>query len=304
MDSRVKKILRNPKLLFLTLGQKGFFNWMDDRRYIKIAYKIKTGHSLDLDNPQSFNEKIQWLKLNDRNPEHVLLVDKYEAKKIVAKRIGEEHVIPTLGVWSSYEDIDFSKLPDQFVLKCTHDSGGMIICRNKATMNHQKSKKKITRCLKQNYFYGQREWAYKDVKPRIICEKYMEDSTAKQMGSKGLTDYKFFCFNGIPKFVYVSCGLENHDTAQISFLTMDWNFANFKRNDYQGLKYLPEKPSCFDQMTEYATVLSQDEKFVRVDFYEINQQVYFGEITYYPCSGFMPFDPPEYDILVGKMLVL
>lgn len=259
---------------------------------------------LDLENPQTFNEKIQWLKLNDRNPKHTMLVDKYEAKRLVADTIGESHIIPTLGVWDKFDDIDFSILPNQFVLKCTHDSGGLIICRDKKKFNKKSAKKKIEKCLKHNFYYGQREWAYKNIKPRIIAEEYMEDETAKQLGSSGLTDYKIFCFNGKPEFIYVSCGLENHETAQIGFLTMEWEFADFKRSDYQGLTALPDKPKRFDEMIEYARKLSKNEKFVRIDFYEINTRVYFSEVTYYPCSGYMPFDSIEWDNKIGRMLKL
>lgn len=259
---------------------------------------------LDLENPQTFNEKIQWLKLNDRNPKHTMLVDKYEAKRLVADTIGESHIIPTLGVWDKFDDIDFSILPNQFVLKCTHDSGGLIICRDKKKFNKKSAKKKIEKCLKHNFYYGQREWAYKNIKPRIIAEEYMEDETAKQLGSSGLTDYKIFCFNGKPEFIYVFCGLENHETAQIGFLTMEWEFADFKRSDYQSLTALPDKPKRFDEMIEYARKLSKNEKFVRIDFYEINTRVYFSEVTYYPCSGYMPFDPIEWDNKIGRMLKL
>lgn len=165
-------------------------------------------------------------------------------------------------------------------------------------------RKKIEKCLKHNFYFGQREWAYKDIKPRIIVEEYMEDETTKKLGFSGLTDYKFFCFDGKPEFVYVSCGLENHESAQISFLTMEWEFAKFKRSDYKGLIALPDKPKRFNEMVEYAKKLSKGEKFVRVDFYEINANVYFSEITYYPCSGFMPFDPIEWDAIIGEMIKL
>lgn len=233
-----------------------------------------------------------------------MLVDKYEAKRLVADTIGESHIIPTLGVWDKFDDIDFSILPNQFVLKCTHDSGGLIICRDKKKFNKKSAKKKIEKCLKHNFYYGQREWEYKNIKPRIIAEEYMEDETAKQLGSSGLTDYKIFCFNGKPEFIYVFCGLENHETAQMGFLTMEWEFADFKRSDYQSLTALPDKPKRFDEMIEYARKLSKNEKFVRIDFYEINTRVYFSEVTYYPCSGYMPFDPIEWDNKIGRMLKL
>lgn len=226
MSKSIKKFIENPGLLFISLGHRGWFHWMSDETYLKIAYRVKMGKKLNLDPPVTFNEKLQWLKLNDRKPEYTTMVDKYEAKKWVAERIWGGYVIPTLGVWEHFDEIDFDKLPNQFVLKCTHDSGGLVICRDKSKVDKEAAHKKIETCLKHNFFWGQREWAYKAVKPRILAETYMEDETAKTMGSNGLTDYKFFCFNGIPKLVYVSCGLEHHETAQISFLDMNWRFTD------------------------------------------------------------------------------
>ena len=231
-----------------------------------------------------------------------MLVDKYEAKSLVADSIGESHIIPTLGIWDRFEDIDFSILPNQFVLKCTHDSGGLVICRDKKNFNKKSAKKKINKCLKHNFYYGQREWAYKNIKPRIIAEKYMEDETAKKLGNLGLTDYKFFCFNGEPEFVYVSCGLENHETAQISFLTMNWEKAPFGRSDYLEFEVLPPKPAKFDEMVKIAKSLSSGHPFLRVDLYEINNKVYFSELTFSPCGGFMPFVPEEWDAKLGEMV--
>lgn len=210
------------------------FKWIPDDTYLRLAYRIRMGKKLNLDHPRTFNEKLQWLKLYDRKPEYTTMVDKYEAKQWVASRIGEEYIIPTLGIWDHFDEIDFDALPNQFVLKCTHDSGGLVICRNKATLDKEKAKKKLDHCLRNNYFWGMREWPYKNVKPRIIAEKYMEDSAgrAELLDDKstynGLTDYKFFCINGKPRFVYVSRGFEYHTTVQISFLTLNKNFADFR----------------------------------------------------------------------------
>lgn len=194
----------------------GLYDGMDDETFLKMAYKRKFGKELDLNNPVTFNEKLQWLKLNDRKPEYTEMVDKFMAKKYVASIIGQEHIIPTLGVWSRFDDIDFDKLPTQFVLKCTHDSGGLVVCKDKSNLNKKAAKKKIEKSMKTNYYKGGREWPYKNVKPQIIAEEYMED-----ISGNGLTDYKFYCFNGVPKYLYVSNGMDNHETARLSFLTMN-----------------------------------------------------------------------------------
>ena len=281
------------------LSSKGFFNWMPDKAFLKMRYKRKFGKKLNLENPQNFNEKLQWLKLYDRKPEYTQMVDKYEAKKYVAERIGEEYIIPTLGVWEKFEDIDFDSLPNQFVLKCTHDSGGLVICRDKATFDKEAAKKKINKSLKVNYYLKGREWPYKNVKPRIIAEEYMEDAKTKE-----LIDYKFYCFNGKVKYLYISEGLDNHSTAKISFVTLDWTFAPFNRSDYKPFALLPQEPFHFNEMIKIAEKLSYGINFMRVDLYEINEKVYFSELTFTPCSGFMPFQPKIWDLKLGAELEL
>ncbi len=308
MTNRIKHIIKNPTLLFLTLGHRGFLNWMSDEQYLKIAYKIRMDRKLDLDYPCSFNEKLQWLKLYDRRSEYTYMVDKYEAKKYVSEKIGEEYIVPSLGVWDRFDDINFDLLPNQFVLKCTHDSGGIVICDNKRKLSITKARKIINGCLKHNYFWGMREWPYKNVKPRIIAEKYMVNTSYGELECneheevKGLTDYKFYCFNGEPKFLYVSKGLENHATAQISFLTLDWKFAKFKRSDYKPFNELPKKPSQYEKMLKLANNLSSNIPFLRVDLYQIEEQVYFSEMTFSPCSGMIPFEPMDSDLEIGKLL--
>ncbi len=277
-----------------------FHDKMDDAEFLKRVFYYSMNRPLDLDNPKTFNEKLQWLKLYNRKPEYTTMVDKYEAKKYVADIIGEEYIIPTYGVWDNFDDIDFDKLPEQFVLKCTHDSGGLIICRDKSKLDIKKARKTLNKSLRKNYYYANREWPYKNVKPRIIAEKYMEDNS----DNAGLTDYKFFCFNGIPQFAYVSSGLENHDTANISFVTLEWEFAPFRRADYASFLKLPQKPKNIDKMIEYAKILSKDTSFLRVDFYEINNKIFFGELTFFPASGMIPFTPEEWDEKLGDMIKL
>lgn len=293
------KFLNDSAFRFEILLSKGMFDHLSDEDFLKKAYRIRMGGSLNLKNPQSFNEKLQWLKLYDRRPEYTTMVDKYAVKKYVADRIGEQYIIPTIGVWERFEDIDFDMLPSQFVLKCTHDSGGLAICRDKSKFDIESAKKKINRSLKRNYYYSGREWPYKNVPRKIIAEQFMEDKN-----SKYLKDYKFFCFDGEVKFLYLSEGLDNHATAHISYVTLDWKQAPFYRNDYKPFDVLPPKPVNFDKMIQLAEVLSKDIPFVRVDFYEINEKVYFGELTFFTGSGFTKFIPNEWDSKLGEYIRL
>ena len=294
------KYITNAKYRALVNINLGFYNHMPDEDFLKKSYKIRMHRDLDLENPNTFNEKIQWLKLYDRKPEYTRMVDKYEAKKYVAEIIGDEYIIPTLGAWDNFNDIDFDSLPNQFVLKTTHDSGGIVICRDKSNFNKKKAKKKLNKSLKRDYYMLHREWPYKNVKKRIIAEQYMEDDY--QLGS--LTDYKFYCFGGTPKFLYVSKGLDNHKTASISFLTLDWEFAPYKRSDYFPLDELPKKPKNFDQMIEIANKLSTNISFLRVDLYEINEKIYFSELTFSPGSGYTVFEPNEWEHTFGDWITL
>ncbi len=271
--------------------------YIPERLYLKHRYKKNFKRKLNFNNPKTFNEKLQWLKLHDRKDIYTTMVDKYEVKKYVAKIIGEEYIIPTYGIYDSFNDINFDKLPNQFVIKCTHDSGGLVVCRNKNDFNFKESKNKIEQCLKNNFYYNSREWPYKNVKPRVIVEKYMQDANSKE-----LKDYKFYCFNGIPKYLYVSEGLENHETAKIEFFDMDFHTAPFQRTDYKTFDIKPDIPINFEKMKELSLILSKNIPFVRVDFYEINKKVYFGELTFTPCGGFMPFSPDEWDYKLGDML--
>lgn len=298
MGHSVIDIIRKPSLLFLTFGHKGFFNWMDDEKYLKIAYKIRMGKELNLQQPKTYSEKLQWLKLYDRKQIYTDLVDKYQVKKIVANIIGENYIIPTLGVWDRAEDIDFDVLPDQFVLKCTHDSGGLVICKDKKKLDKAAAVKKLNACLKHNFYYAQREWPYKNVKPRIIAEKYMEDNETHE-----LRDYKFFAFDGKVKALFIASDRGSKEETKFDFFDENFNHLPFT-NGHPNADIMPKKPQEFELMKELASKLSEKIPQVRIDFYEVNGQVYFGEITFFHWSGMTPFEPEEWDYKLGEWIKL
>lgn len=281
--------------IIFRLASRGIVK-MNDRKFIEKKFFLRMNKKLNLNNPQTFNEKLQWLKLYDRNPAYTKMVDKYEAKKYVADIIGREYIIPTLGVWEKFEDIDFSKLPNQFVLKCTHDSGGLVICKDKSKFNIKEAKRKITESLKKNYFYSGREWPYKNVKPRIIAEQYMVDESGTE-----LKDYKFFCFNGEPKLLFIA--KDRPYATKFNYYDMNFKKLPFKQH-YENFNDCIEKPKGFDKMVELSKKLSKNIPHVRVDFYDINGKVYFGELTFYHFSGFEKFEPEDWDRTLGDMLKL
>ena len=272
-------------------------NWMPDKPYLQIFYYAEFGKFIDFKNPKTFNEKLNWLKLYYRRPDLITLVDKYEVKKYIADKIGEQYVIPTLGVWDKFEDINFNELPNQFVLKCTHDSGGLVVCKDKSKLNLKEVKAKIEKSLTNNYYLWTREWPYKGVKPRIIEEKYMEDQETGE-----LRDYKFFCFNGEPKLMFVASerGLKN---TKFDFYDMQFHHMNIVQH-YPNSECSIEKPEHFEKMVMLAEKLSAGFPHVRVDFYEANGQVYFGEMTFYHFGAIVPFETKEWDKKIGDWLVL
>lgn len=273
-------------------------NLLPDKLYLKLKYYLKLKKRLNLRNSQTFNEKLQWLKLYDRKPAYTMMVDKIEVRKYIRDTIGEEYLIPCLGTWDRAEDIDFDTLPNQFVLKCNHNSGlGMCICKDKATLDIRNVRKKLNKGLKQKYYYSGREWPYKNVKPRIIAEKYM---------GQELIDYKFYCFNGEPKFLYIA--LANIKNGQkddlLSFYTLDWKPAPFYRKDHKPFPYALNKPKSFEEMLEVVKKLSKDIPFVRVDLYEVEGHIFFSELTFSPGGGFGIFYPEEWEQTLGDWLKL
>lgn len=291
--------MRSLEQFLSILNYRGYLKFIPDKVWIKYKYKQVYHRSLNLDCPETFNEKLQWLKLNYKNPVCIDMVDKIKAKEYVSNKIGREYIIPTLGVWNSYNDIEWRHLPDQFVLKCNHDSGGLVICRDKNSLDVKSVKRKIVKCLNTNYFWHGREWVYKQIEPKIFAEIYMEDKNCRQ-----LTDYKFYCFNGEVKCLYVSTGLEDHKTARMGFFDLDFRPLPFKRLDYLPYSIQPEKPKRFEEMLNIAEKLSKGFPFLRVDLYEINDKVYFSELTFFPSSGWMLIDPEEWDYIIGSWLEL
>jgi len=288
--------LKNRIILYML--KRGIFHKMSDVEIIKRMYHISLHNELDLDNPTTFSEKIQWLKLNDRKPIYTVMVDKYSVKKYVSSIIGKKHIIPTLGVWNNFTDIDFDSLPNQFVLKCTHDSGSYIIVKDKTEFDKKSAKKKLEKGLKRNYYFVGREWPYKNVKPRIIAEPLLND------GSEQLNDYKIYCFNGIPKYCQV-IGNRSKDIT-IDFFDLDWRHQPFiglnplSRNSIVEI----QRPRYLELMIKFSGMLSKDTYFCRIDFYEVNNKLYFGEITFYPLSGFGFFRPSEWNTIIGNLIEL
>lgn len=271
-----------------------------DALFIKLKFRATMGYWPDLKKPKTFSEKLQWLKLYDRKPEYTTMVDKAEAKKWVAERIGEEYIIPTIGVWDSVEEVDWDILPNQFVMKCTHDSGGIVICKDKKSLDIDDAKKTLKRFQHRRYFYQNREWPYKNVKPRIIAEQYIEP----RPNVKDLTDYKWYCFNGEPKYCQVIQDRSTNET--IDFFDTEWNHQEFiGLNTAAGpAAEQPTRPANLDIQIQIARELSKDMTFSRIDLYETNENEYFGEITFYPASGFGLFAPDQYNEILGKMISL
>ena len=270
----------------------------NDAEYLEKIFEYEMGYKLDINNPKTFNEKLQWLKLYNRNPEYTRMVDKYEAKRFVEERIGSGYTIPTLGIWDSFDEIDFDKLPDQFVLKCTHDSGSIIIVKDKKTFNKEETKKYFDRNLEKNFFWVYREWPYKNVKPRIIAEPYMEDDVTRE-----LRDYKFFTFGGKAMAMFVASERGSKSETKFDFFDMDYIHLPFT-NGHPNAAILPEKPQKFGIMIQLAEYLSRGIPHVRVDFYEANGKVYFGEFTFFHWSGIVPFKPSSWDQKFGSWLEL
>lgn len=295
---KLNTMLHTPRIFMKKFAHSPLFGLLPDELALKIQFKNVFLRDLDLKDPKTFNEKLQWLKLYDRKPEYTTMVDKYAAKQYAAAIIGDEHIIPTLGVWDRFEDIDFDDLPDQFVLKCTHGSGDVVICKDKSSFDREAARKKITKALRTDYYKISREWPYKDVQRKVLAERYMEDDMLGE-----LRDYKFFCFNG-----RVKCFKVDFD-----------RFINHRANYYDREGVLlpfgevsfppdPERriflPPGLEMMIAFAESLSASIPFLRVDFYYVNGNIYFGESTFYPAAGFGVFTLEEWDRKMGEWLEL
>lgn len=294
-------ILQSPYKRTMILAQHGFYKNMSDEDFLRMQFKNVFGYEPDLDHPQTYSEKLQWLKLHDRRPEYTVMVDKYEVKAYVSPLIGEEHIIRTLGVWDKFDEIDFSCLPDQFVLKCTHDSGGSVICRDRSRFDSQAAKKKLEKSQGRNYYLQNREWPYKNVKPRIIAEEYMVDESGYE-----LKDYKIFTFGGKARALLIAADRTNpHEETHFDFYDMEFNHLPFT-NGHPGADHPAGKPDSLDEMRRMAERIAAAGNLpqARIDFYDVNGTVYFGEITFFHWSGFEPFVPDEWDKRFGEWLRL
>ena len=299
----IKRYLKKPALIIPYLGKYGWFRWMSDEAYIKMVYRIHFGVYPDLEHPKTYNEKLNWLKLHDRQPKYTDIVDKYTVKQYISRIIGTEYVVPTLGVWDRFEDIDFDALPNQFVLKCTHDSGGLVICRDKSKLNKAKARRKINSSLKRNYYWTGREWPYKDVKPRIIAEPYLEEHNCmypNHVDANILTDYKFFCFNGIPKVMYIAKDIGIGPESD--YFDMDFVHLPIIMDGDSFAPVPPVKPKHFEKMKEIAAVLSRNIPHIRVDFYCVDDKLYVGELTFFHSSGMCHIYPEEWDYKLGEWI--
>lgn len=298
--------LIHNKYLFCDSIVKNFLRFLPDKLYISLRYRCQMGYWVNWKHPKTFTEKLQWLKVYNHRPEYTMMVDKYAVKQYVADRIGWQHIIPTLGVWDKAEDINWDTLPKQFVLKTTHDggSGGVVLCKDKMTFDKNVAIVKLNKSMSSDIYSALREWPYKNVKRQVIAEKFMIPNDKLNDPTYDLTDYKFFCFNGVPKFCQVI--RDRHTCESIDFYDMAWNHQGFvglnpvARN---GLTPVA-RPEHFDEMKGICKTLSANVPFLRVDLYEINGDVYFGELTFYPASGFGHFTPPEWNKRLGELIQL
>jgi hypothetical protein len=309
MNNDSRSILK--KLLKYISNPSYILNWVlfhfgqvfSDKTFLLLKYHLIFGKKLNLKNPLTFNEKIQWLKLYDRKPEYTQMADKYEVRKYISEKIGKEYLIPLLdidnnrgGVWNSFSDINFDVFPNQFVLKCTHDSGSVIICRDKNTFDIKKARKKINSCLNKNFYWPGREWVYKNIKPRIIVEKYMVDESDTE-----LKDYKIFCFNGEPKIIQVH--FDRFTDHKRNMYSSEWEYIPFTTEYSTNPCIQIKKPQSLNLMLNIARKLSENTIYLRVDLYSIKEKIYFGELTFYHGSGYIMFTP-EWDKTLGDWINL
>ena len=285
--------------IFDALNYRKMLNWLPDKVFLEAAFRARFGRKLNLNNPETFNEKLQWLKLYNRKPEYTKMVDKYLVRDYVKEKIGEEYLIPLLGVWDDPEKIDFNELPMQFVLKCNHNSGlGMCICKDKNSLDINKVKEELKKGINQNYYLTSREWPYKDVPRRIIAEKYMVDESGYE-----LKDYKFYCFDGKVKLVMINSDRMSSEKTKANYFDENYQPLDFVWG-YENAEIPPQKPEEFEEMKYLAEKLSEGITHVRIDFYQTPSGIYFGEITFFDGSGFDAIEPIEWDYKIGSWLKL
>ena len=292
-DSTISEILNDISHSSIEIREK-YKQILDDKLWLNFLYQEIFGKDINWESPKTFNEKLQWLKVYDRNPQYVDFVDKISFKKYVVENYGEQYIVPTIGIYDSFDEIKFSELPMSFVIKCNHDSGGVKIIDDKHKANIAELNYFFDKRIKLNYFWGAREWPYKEIKPQIVVEKYLGDT---------ITDYKVMCFGGEPKLIFTCTERNSAAGLKVTFFDINWNKMNFERH-YPSSTHAIQKPKHLDEMLDLAKDISRDIPFVRVDFYEIEDRIYFGELTFYPGAGFEEFSPEEWDEKLGDMIVL
>lgn len=296
--SKIKAFIKNPSYFITSPASKGYLDWMPDEMYLKLLYRLKLGYACNLKNPKLFNEKLQWLKLNDRKPEYAQMVDKWEVRSYIEEVCGAQYLIPSYGVFNSTEEIDFNELPNRFVIKCTHDSGSVEVCTDKTTWDKESAVSRINEALKRNYYKTYREWPYKDVKPRIIIEKYIHDKS-----SDDLKDYKVMCFNGKAKVIELHENRFSSDRIHTqTFYSNTWEKLDILQPFADATIETAPKPAVLDIMLNLSERISADMYHARIDWYEVDGYLFFGEITFYDGSGFESFTKIEYDRYLGDLI--
>lgn len=295
----MKLLVNDRKRLLIALNKYELYKFIPDKPFLMFYYRLLTGNKLDLHHPVGFNQKLQWLKIHDRNRIYTTLVDKYAVREYIAETIGKQYLVPLMGVYEHVGDIDWEALPDEFVLKCTHGSGCNIICADKSKLDVEASKIKLEKWMKKNWYWVGREWPYKNVKPKIICEQFISNN------NKPPEDYKVLCFNGKAKLIEVHLNRfgEQHECDNYD---MNWEKTNISQKcvGLPNSSQLIPKPVVFDQMISMSEALAGATRHVRIDWYIVENKLYFGEITFYDASGFSDFDREEDDYLLGSWISL
>lgn len=295
----LKNVLTDKNFWFSYMCKLGLTDHISDVCFLKEKYKRIFDRVLEFESPVTFNEKLQWLKLYDRKPEYTVMVDKYRVREYIADKIGEEYLIPLIGVWDSPYEIDFAALPEKFAMKCNHNSGlGMCICTDKAKLDVERVKKELRRGLKQDYYLSGREWPYKDVPRKIVAEQFMKSDAG------GLTDYKIHCFNGEPRLILVCKDRFTPTGLTEDFFSEQWEHLDIRRPKHPNASQPIPQPEELEQMLSLAQDLSRNIPFLRVDFYIIEHRIYFSELTFFPASGFEKFVPEKWDRILGDWLTL
>lgn len=293
----IDAIRKNPNRILISLIGNKYFKWIPDELFLKTVYFLRTKSKLNLKNPQTYNEKLQLLKIIQKDPKMTDLVDKFKVRDYVEGSIGKQYLVPLINSYNSVEEINFKDLPHKFVLKSNHDSGGVVICPDKNKLNVKKAKKILNKSLKRNFYYLGREYPYKNVTPKIICEEFIEDKNQKE-----LIDYRFFCFDGKVEMIALDFSITDKSNTRRNIYDKEWNLLEEEITYKKEVKTPPKRPDKLEEMIELSEKLSKEFAHVRVDFYYINNEILFGELTFYHQSGFAKFKNEEFNHKLGSLI--